>query len=76
MAVARKSGDDVSASTVNVAVAQGCDSDDGFGLAARITVEIPSMEHEKAQQLAAAAHAVCPYSRATRGNIDVEVTVV
>ena len=76
LAVARKSGDDVSASNVKVEVAQGRDSDGGFGLAARITVEIPGVEHEKALQLAAAAHSLCPYSRATRGNIDVEVIVV
>jgi Ohr subfamily peroxiredoxin len=74
MAVARRSGDDVSDSTVKVEVAQGRDPDGGYGLAARITVEIPGMEWEKAQQLADAAHALCPYSRATRGNIDVEVT--
>ena len=76
MAVARKSGDDVSDSTVKVEVAQGRDPDGGYGLAARITVEIPGMEWEKAQQLADAAHALCPYSRATRGNIDVEVTAL
>ena len=76
MAVARKSGDDVSASTVSVEVAQGRDADGGFGLAAKITVTIPGMEPEKAQQLAEAAHRLCPYSRATRGNVDVEITVV
>src|SRR3954452_12342181 len=62
MAVARKSGDDVSASTVSVEVAQGRDADGGFGLPAKITVTIPGMEPEKAQQLAEAAHRLCPYS--------------
>jgi lipoyl-dependent peroxiredoxin len=76
LAVARKSGADVSASTVSVEVAQGRDSDGGYSLAAQITVKIPGMEHAQAQQLADAAHGVCPYSRATRGNIDVEVAVV
>ena len=76
MAVARRSGDDASDSTVKVEVAQGPDSDGEFGLAARITVEIPSVDREKAQQLADAAHGLCPYSRATRGNIDVEVMAV
>ena len=37
---------------------------------------IPELEHEKAQELADAAHQVCPYSNATRGNIPVTVTVV
>ncbi len=73
MAVARQSGDDVSGSTVTVEVVQGPDSQGGYGLAATITVDIPGMEQEKAQELANAAHAMCPYSKATRGNIDVEV---
>jgi Ohr subfamily peroxiredoxin len=76
MAVARRSGDDVSASTVTVEVAQGRDPDGGFGLAAKIRVAIPGMDREKAQQLADAAHSLCPYSKATRGNIEVEVTAV
>ena len=75
-AVARRSGDNVSGSTVNVEVAQGADPDGGFGLAAKITVAIPGLDKEKVQQLADAAHALCPYSKATRGNIDVELTVV
>src|SRR4051794_8644529 len=74
MAVARKSGEDVSGSTVTVEVAQGPDSQGGYGLAATITVDIPGMEQEHTQELANAAHLVCPYSKATRGNIDVEVT--
>ena len=74
MAVARTSGVDVSGSVVSVEVAQGPDSEGGYGLAANITVDIPGMEPEQAQELANAAHALCPYSKATRGNIDVEVT--
>jgi lipoyl-dependent peroxiredoxin len=73
-AIARKSGDDVSASIVTVEVAQGPDSQGGYGLSATITVDIPDMEQEQAQALANAAHENCPYSKATRGNIDVEVT--
>ena len=75
MAIARKSGDDVSRSIVTVAVAQGPDSQGGYGLSATITVDIPDMEQEQAQELANAAHKNCPYSKATRGNIDVEVRV-
>jgi len=40
----------------------------------RITV--PGMEKDAAEKLVAAAHQVCPYSNATRGNIDVSLTVV
>lgn len=48
---------------------------EGYKLAVELEVVIPGMEHEAAQELADAAHAVCPYSNATRGNIDVTVTV-
>lgn len=47
----------------------------GFTLAVNLEVVIPEMAHEQAQALADAAHQVCPYSNATRGNIDVTVTV-
>lgn len=74
MAVARKSGDDVSGSVVTVEVAQGPDAQGGYELSATIMVDIPGMEQDKAQELANAAHELCPYSKATRGNIDVVVT--
>ncbi|AIY00687.1 hypothetical protein ART_1088 [Arthrobacter sp. PAMC 25486] len=47
----------------------------GFVLAVTLEVVIPGMEHDQAQALADAAHLVCPYSNATRGNIDVIVNV-
>lgn len=47
----------------------------GFGLAVELIVEVPGVEQEVAQRLADAAHQVCPYSNATRGNIDVELRV-
>jgi len=47
-----------------------------FGLAARLNVSLPGMERQAAQALVEAAHQVCPYSNATRGNIDVTITVV
>jgi lipoyl-dependent peroxiredoxin len=76
MVIARRSGDDVSRSTVRVEVAQGPDSSGGFGLAAKITVDVPGMDRQQAQSLVEAAHALCPYSKATRGNIDVELMVL
>ncbi|HLS93105.1 MAG TPA: organic hydroperoxide resistance protein [Microbacterium sp.] len=48
----------------------------GFSLAVDLEVVIPDLEEEVAQGLANAAHQVCPYSNATRGNIPVTVTVV
>jgi organic hydroperoxide reductase OsmC/OhrA len=41
----------------------------------QLEVVIPDVPHEQAVELANAAHQVCPYSNATRGNIDVDITV-
>mgnify|MGYP001347551536 CR=1 FL=1 len=63
-------------STVKVTIGLGKDSaDGGFGLTAAIEVFIPGVEEAKAQELADGAHAFCPYSKATRGNIEQTVTV-
>lgn len=48
----------------------------GFGIAARLAISLPGMDRAVAQDLVDAAHQVCPYSNATRGNIDVELTLV
>ena len=46
-----------------------------YGIAARLKVSLPGMERGAAQALIDAAHQVCPYSNATRGNIDVSITL-
>lgn len=46
-----------------------------YGIAARLTVHLPGMPTDQAQALVNAAHQVCPYSNATRGNIPVEITL-
>jgi osmotically inducible protein OsmC len=46
-----------------------------YGIAARLTVHLPGMDRAQAQALVDAAHQVCPYSNATRGNIDVTLTL-
>ena len=46
-----------------------------FGIAVRMRISLPGMERAAAEQLVQAAHQVCPYSNATRGNIDVTLTV-
>jgi len=48
----------------------------GFGIEVQMEVSIPGMDKEAAQALVDKAHQVCPYSNATRGNIDVTITVV
>ncbi len=47
----------------------------GFGIAARLTVHLPGLDRAVAQDLVDTAHQVCPYSNATRGNIEVGLTV-
>jgi len=48
----------------------------GFGIQVAMAISVPGMEKAAAEALVAAAHKVCPYSNATRGNIDVALTVV
>jgi lipoyl-dependent peroxiredoxin len=61
-------------STVTANVGIGPNDAGGFGLTAALTAALPAIEDEAlARELLDAAHAVCPYSNATRGNIDVSV---
>jgi osmotically inducible protein OsmC len=62
-------------STVTAEVGIGPDGD-GFGLVATLVIHVPGLEREKVREFAEAAHQVCPYSRATRGNISVELRVL
>jgi Ohr subfamily peroxiredoxin len=47
----------------------------GFAIAVKLTVDLGELEREKAQALVDAAHQVCPYSNATRGNIAVDIAL-
>jgi Ohr subfamily peroxiredoxin len=51
-------------------------TDGGYGLAARLDVSLPGIDRKTAQALVDAAHDICTYSRATRGNVDVTIAVV
>jgi len=53
-----------------------CQGDDGYSIQARLNVSLPGLDHEVAQELADDAEQICPYSKATRGNIGVSVNVV
>lgn len=66
---------DTSGSTVTAAVTLG-KIEGGVGLAVELKVEIPRVDKAKAQELVELAHEQCPYSRATRNNIEVTLTVV
>jgi len=51
-------------------------NDSGYFLRARLNVSLPGIPRDTAQKLTEMAHQTCPYSKATRGNIDVTITVV
>lgn len=73
--VARSQKVSIDGSSVGARVSIGSNDEGGFALAVELEVVIPELDHETAQSLADAAHQVCPYSNATRGNIPVTVTV-
>jgi Ohr subfamily peroxiredoxin len=62
--------------TVTATVGIGPRSEGGFGLEIGLEVSLPGVDKDKAQELVEKAHQVCPYSNATRNNIDVQLTVV
>lgn len=73
--VGRETKTDLRDSSVGSRVHIGPTDEGGFRLSVELEVTLPHVEDEAAQQLADRAHEVCPYSDATRGNIDVTVTV-
>jgi osmotically inducible protein OsmC len=73
---AQTQGIDTSDSTVTADVSLGKTADGGVGLAVELKVEIPGVEAAKARKLVELAHQFCPYSKATRGNINVTLTVL
>ena len=73
--VARKDKLDVEGSVVTASVGIGPDGAGGVGLEVALHVEAPNLDQAAAQTLVEAAHQVCPYSKATRGNIQVTLDV-
>jgi len=71
--VGKKAGIDTSDSQLDIAVGFGPEGE-SFGITVDITVRVPGVDDTQAQELVEAAHQVCPYSKATRGNIPVTVT--
>jgi osmotically inducible protein OsmC len=74
-AVAPKVGVQVPADTAIDAEVDLGPTSHGYGISVRLTISLPGLERAKAEQLVAEAHKVCPYSNATRNNIDVQITV-
>jgi lipoyl-dependent peroxiredoxin len=66
---------DLTGTRITARVGIGPLSSGGFGLAAALDLDAPEIGREEAFELMERAHEACPYSRATRGNIDVMLTV-
>ncbi|AZG43920.1 organic hydroperoxide resistance protein [Gordonia insulae] len=73
--VAGQAGADVTGSAVGARVSLGSTDAGGFGLAVELEVSLPDVDDATAKTLVDKAHEVCPYSNATRGNIDVTLTL-
>ncbi len=67
---------DVSGSQVSASVGIGMNEAGGFGIAVELDVDLPALDRAVAEDIVAKAHEVCPYSNATRGNVEVKLTVV
>jgi osmotically inducible protein OsmC len=74
--VARQQKVELGDSSVGARVGIGPDGQGGFGLEVALEVVIPGLDPRTAADLAEKAHRVCPYSNATRGNVEVVLTVV
>lgn len=75
-AVSGKEGVKVPAdATVTATIGFGPRSEGGYGITADLEVSLPGVDREAGERLMHAAHAVCPYSNATRGNVDVGLTL-
>ena len=73
--VGRQGKADVSESAVGARVSLGQNDGGWFGLAVELEVTLPNLDHDTAQRLTEKAHQVCPYSNATRGNVEVTLTI-
>ncbi|MBC9209348.1 organic hydroperoxide resistance protein [Roseomonas aerophila] len=62
--------------TVTATVGIGPRSEGGFGITAALEISLPGLDKASAEALVQKAHQVCPYSNATRNNVDVKLTVV
>lgn len=73
--VARERGVSLGSAWVEAHVGVGPREQGGFGLDIEMHVGIPGMDRADAEALTAKAHEICPYSNATRGNVDVRLVV-
>lgn len=62
--------------SIDADVSLGTTADQGFALAVKLTINLPGLDATLKQQLVDGAHQICPYSHATRGNIDVRFEIL
>uniref|UniRef100_UPI003990B66F organic hydroperoxide resistance protein n=1 Tax=Iodobacter sp. CM08 TaxID=3085902 RepID=UPI003990B66F len=62
--------------SVNGLVGIGPNGQGGFGIAVALNISLPGMDRAAAEALVSKAHEVCPYSNATRGNVEVTLTII
>lgn len=74
--VASQEGIDVTGSEVSATVTMGSLDAGGFGLSVELVASLPAATPEQARSAIEKAHEVCPYSNATRGNVEVDLAVV
>jgi Ohr subfamily peroxiredoxin len=74
--IATQARADTTDSEVVADVSIGSNGAGGFGLAVQLEIALPALDRAQAEKLVEQAHEVCPYSNATRGNVDVTLTVV
>ena len=67
---------DTTDAQVSASVSIGKNDDGGFGLAVELDIHVPQASSEDAHAVAEKAHTMCPYSNATRGNVDVVLNIV
>ena len=67
--------EDMEGVTVTARVSIGAHGKGRFGLAVKLEIDVPALEQDAAEDLVARAHERCPYSNATRGNVDVDIEV-
>jgi Ohr subfamily peroxiredoxin len=74
--IARGEKVDVSESAITARVGLGMNESGGFNIAVELEAELPDVDRSVAEGLVAKAHQVCPYSNATRDNVEVTLTVI
>ena len=74
--IARREKLQVGETSVTALVGLGREDDGRFGLDVELRISVPGLPRDQAEELVAKAHRLCPYSRATRGNLDVRLTLL